>query len=100
MYAPISAEKQAARQAALEAEVAALESKLGAGVDADAIVKKHIKLLHKYNEAKDATQVYSHRKGAQPSILPPKDAHVLQLATLKETTIRQIHEDWDLRDAD
>jgi hypothetical protein len=25
--------------------------------DADAIVKKHIKLLHRYNEAKDATQV-------------------------------------------
>nr|GAT49915.1 predicted protein [Mycena chlorophos] len=100
MYAPISAEKQAARQAALETEVAALESKLGAGVDADAIVKKHIKLLHKYNEAKDATQILI-GKVLKPQYSPQRcDAHVLQLATLKETTIRQIHEDWDLRDAD
>ena len=28
-----------------------------ADVDAEKIVKKHIKLLHRYNEAKDATQV-------------------------------------------
>jgi hypothetical protein len=28
-------------------------------VDADTIVKKHIKLLHEYNEAKDAAQVRS-----------------------------------------
>lgn len=27
------------------------------GVDPDKIVSKHIKLLHRYNEAKDATQV-------------------------------------------
>ncbi|KAJ7838780.1 hypothetical protein B0H14DRAFT_2788664 [Mycena olivaceomarginata] len=37
--------------------------------DAHVIVKKHIKLLHRYNDSKDATQ----------------------LATLRETTVRQIH---------
>ncbi|KAJ7819932.1 hypothetical protein B0H14DRAFT_2834995 [Mycena olivaceomarginata] len=42
--------------------------------DADVIMKKHIKLLHKYNESKDVTR----------------------LATLKETTVRQIHGDMDL----
>ena len=27
------------------------------GVDAEEIVKRHIKLLHRYNETKDATQI-------------------------------------------
>ncbi|KAG2135664.1 hypothetical protein BD769DRAFT_1441430 [Suillus cothurnatus] len=43
---------------------------------ADTIVSRHINLLHCYNEAKDATQ----------------------LAVLKETTVRQIHNDMDLLD--
>ncbi|KAJ6541724.1 DNA repair protein, partial [Mycena capillaripes] len=51
--------------------------------DAEAIVKKHIQLLHRYNEAKDATQIL-----------------IGKLATLKETTVRQIHDDLDLRDDD
>ncbi|KAF7347289.1 hypothetical protein MVEN_01484200 [Mycena venus] len=83
MYAPISAQKQEARMAALQAEVASLEKELGEHEDADAIVKKHIKLLHRYNEAKDATQIL-----------------IGKLATLKETTVRQIHDDLDLRDGD
>jgi hypothetical protein len=29
-------------------------------VDADKMVKTHIKLLHQYNEAKDAAQVFVH----------------------------------------
>ncbi|KAJ7045095.1 DNA repair protein [Mycena alexandri] len=83
MHAPISAKKQEARVAALQAEVESLEKELGEHEDAEAIVKKHIKLLHRYNEAKDATQILIGR-----------------LATLKETTIRQIHDDLDLRDSD
>ncbi|KAJ7919357.1 DNA repair protein [Mycena leptocephala] len=83
MHAPISAKKQEARIAALQAEVESLEKELGEHEDADAIVKKHIKLLHRYNEAKDATQILIGR-----------------LATLKETTVRQIHDDLDLRDSD
>lgn len=66
-----------ARAAALEAEIAELQSKLGECVriysflsrfliearahfrckNAEKIVNEHIKLLHRYNEAKDATQV-------------------------------------------
>ncbi|KAJ7605037.1 DNA repair protein [Mycena polygramma] len=83
MHAPISAKKQEARLAALQAEVESLEKELGEHEDADAIVKKHIKLLHRYNEAKDATQTL-----------------IGKLATLKETTVRQIHDDLDLRDSD
>ncbi|KAJ7157233.1 DNA repair protein [Mycena filopes] len=83
MHAPISAKKQEARVAALQAEVESLQKELGAHEDADAIVKKHIKLLHRYNEAKDATQIL-----------------IGKLATLKETTVRQIHDDLELRDSD
>ncbi|KAJ6489621.1 DNA repair protein [Mycena vitilis] len=83
MHAPISAKKQEARLAALQAEVESLEKELGEHEDAEAIVKKHIKLLHRYNEAKDATQIL-----------------IGKLATLKETTVRQIHDDLDLRDSD
>ncbi|TFK60817.1 Swi5-domain-containing protein, partial [Pluteus cervinus] len=47
--------------------------------DADAIVKRHIHLLHRYNEAKDAAQILIGR-----------------LATLRQTTVRQIHDEWGL----
>ncbi|KAJ7062894.1 DNA repair protein [Mycena amicta] len=86
MYAPFSAEKQGAHQAAIQFELDVLQkqlAQLGADLDADAIVKHHIKLLHKYNEAKDATQIL-----------------IGKLATLKETTIRKIHEDYNLRGED
>ncbi|KAJ7292687.1 Swi5-domain-containing protein [Mycena rebaudengoi] len=76
-------QKQEARAAALQAEIDALQQELGEDQDAEAIAKKHIKLLHKYNEAKDATQILIGR-----------------LATLKETTVRQIHDDLDLKDSD
>ncbi|KAF8507863.1 hypothetical protein JB92DRAFT_2956662 [Gautieria morchelliformis] len=36
--------------------VAELQSELGEHEDAEKIVNDHIKLLHRYNEAKDATQ--------------------------------------------
>ncbi|CAK5264005.1 unnamed protein product [Mycena citricolor] len=74
---------QEARCAALKAEIASLEAELGASADAEAIVKNHIRLLHRYNEAKDATQILIGR-----------------LAALRQSTIRQIHEDLDLRDSD
>ncbi|KAG5643554.1 hypothetical protein DXG03_000695, partial [Asterophora parasitica] len=54
---------QEARLAAIQTEVDDLQRKLGFATmkmeheDAEAIVKTHIKLLHRYNEAKDATQV-------------------------------------------
>ncbi|KAJ7686864.1 DNA repair protein [Mycena rosella] len=83
MHAPISAKKQEARIAALQAEVESLQKELGENKDAEAITKKHIKLLHCYNEAKDATQLL-----------------IGKLATLKETTVRQIHDELDLRDSD
>ncbi|KAJ7194758.1 DNA repair protein [Mycena pura] len=81
MHAAISAEKQEARVAALRAEIESLETEFGRGDDAEAIVKKHIKLLHRYNEAKDATQIL-----------------IGKLAAQRETTIRQIHEDLELLD--
>ncbi|KAG5715896.1 hypothetical protein E4T56_gene20149 [Termitomyces sp. T112] len=83
MHATISAKAQEARLATLEAEVKDLQEKLGAHEDAEKIVQRHIKLLHQYNEAKDATQILIGR-----------------LAVLKGTTIRQIHEDLGLDGSD
>ncbi|KAI0290541.1 DNA repair protein [Multifurca ochricompacta] len=51
--------------------------------DAQKIVSRHIKLLHRYNEAKDAAQII-----------------IGKLAVQKKTTIRQIHEDYGLTDDD
>ncbi|KAL1745952.1 hypothetical protein HDZ31DRAFT_81552 [Schizophyllum fasciatum] len=99
MLANTSAKKTEARVAELEAEVARLQAELGADVDAERIVKKHIKLLHKYNEAKDATQVLIGRVIASRCMSNMYLTH-FQLANLKDTTIKQIHEDYDLTDAD
>ncbi|KAI0321249.1 hypothetical protein OF83DRAFT_1051548, partial [Amylostereum chailletii] len=73
---------QEARAAALQAEIDELQKvfQTEEGEDADKIVSKHIKLLHRYNEAKDATRV--------------------RLASHKQTTIRQVHEDLGLEDKD
>ncbi|KII94256.1 hypothetical protein PLICRDRAFT_171915 [Plicaturopsis crispa FD-325 SS-3] len=79
MHAATSAKKQEARVAALEAEVAELQKTLGEGQDAEKIASTHIKLLHRYNEAKDATQILIGR-----------------LATLKGSTVKQIHLDLEL----
>ncbi|KAM6498719.1 hypothetical protein JOM56_006667 [Amanita muscaria] len=57
MHATISAKKQEARLTALQVEIEALQKELREGEDAEQIVKKHISLLHRYNEAKDATQI-------------------------------------------
>jgi len=78
-----SLQKQEERIAALQAEIETLQRELGEGVDAEAIVKRQINLLHRYNEAKDATQILIGR-----------------LATIKQTTVRQIHNDMDLKDTD
>ncbi|TEB32357.1 hypothetical protein FA13DRAFT_1790683 [Coprinellus micaceus] len=82
MHASVSAKKQQEKVAELEAEVERLQLLLG-DRDADAIVKNHIKLLHQYNEVKDATQILIGR-----------------LAAWTETTIRQVHKDYDLEDED
>ncbi|KIL71480.1 hypothetical protein M378DRAFT_65162 [Amanita muscaria Koide BX008] len=83
MHATISAKKQEARLTALQVEIEALQKELREGEDAEQIVKKHISLLHRYNEAKDATQILIGR-----------------LAAIKQTTVRQIHEDLDLKNTD
>ncbi|KAI9452166.1 hypothetical protein F5148DRAFT_521117 [Russula earlei] len=57
MHARTSATEREARISELEAEVAELQKELGIGVHAQQIVSRHIKLLHRYNEAKDATQI-------------------------------------------
>ncbi|KAJ3809605.1 DNA repair protein [Lentinula lateritia] len=79
MHARVSQQMQEARITQLEAEVNRLQQELGQDEDAEKIVNKHIKLLHRYNEAKDAAQMLIGR-----------------LANLKETTVRQIHNDLDL----
>ncbi|KAK0466240.1 DNA repair protein [Desarmillaria tabescens] len=83
MHVAFSAKKQEARITALEAEVENLKRELGENEDADSIVKRHIKLLHQYNESKDAAQIL-----------------IGKLALLKEVTITQIHVDLDLPTGD
>ncbi|KAF5351367.1 hypothetical protein D9758_008050 [Tetrapyrgos nigripes] len=83
MHARISASKQQARVAALQEEVESLQRELGEKEDAEKIVQRHIKLLHQYNEAKDAAQVLIGR-----------------LAALKGSTVRQIHKDLELPERD
>jgi len=79
MHASTSPEKQAEHIAALQTEINALQMTLGVNEDSEKIVSKHIKLLHQYNESKDATQILIGR-----------------LATLKQTTVKQIHIDLQL----
>ncbi|TDL26398.1 Swi5-domain-containing protein [Rickenella mellea] len=69
---------QKAHIESLETEIATLQAELG-DEDAEKVVKKHIKLLHEYNEAKDATQILIGR-----------------LAAHKETTVKQLHVDYGL----
>ncbi|PIL31217.1 hypothetical protein GSI_05915 [Ganoderma sinense ZZ0214-1] len=79
----MSAKAQQARIEALQAEVKELQKVLGEDENAEKIVSRHIKLLHRYNEAKDATQIL-----------------IGKLATYRQTTIRKIHEDYGLTDQD
>ncbi|KAI0280532.1 hypothetical protein BGY98DRAFT_914655 [Russula aff. rugulosa BPL654] len=85
MHARTSTKEREARISELEAEVAELQKELGLGEDAQQIVSRHIKLLHRYNEAKDATQV---------------PLYALLSYIHKQTTIRQTHEDYGLTDDD
>ncbi|KAF8529553.1 DNA repair protein [Hysterangium stoloniferum] len=64
---------------ALEAEIRELQTKLGEGEDAEKIVNGYIKLLHQYNEAKDATQLL-----------------IGKLAAIRQVTVRELHEDYGL----
>ncbi|KAJ8501645.1 hypothetical protein ONZ45_g12062 [Pleurotus djamor] len=83
MYNSTCPKKQEARAAELQREMADLQKRLGDGVDAEEIVKRHIRLLHDYNEAKDAAQILIGR-----------------LANMRETTVRQIHEEMGLETTD
>ncbi|KAI9446015.1 DNA repair protein [Lactarius indigo] len=79
MHARTSAKEREARILELESEIDELQKELGPGEDAQQVVSRHIKLLHRYNEAKDAAQII-----------------IGKLAAHKQTTIRQIHEDYGL----
>ncbi|KAI0284836.1 hypothetical protein BC826DRAFT_1053766 [Russula brevipes] len=57
MHARTSTKEREARISKLEAEIAELQKELGLGEEAQKVVSRHIKLLHRYNEAKDATQI-------------------------------------------
>lgn len=102
MHARTSAKEREARILELESEIVELQKELGwvniaypilcaigdtlprrPGEDAQQIVSRHIKLLHRYNEAKDAAQII-----------------IGKLAAHKQTTIRQIHEDYGLANDD
>ncbi|EJT47075.1 hypothetical protein A1Q1_04184 [Trichosporon asahii var. asahii CBS 2479] len=63
----------------LQAEVARLEAELGPDCDADAIVQRHIRLLHTYNEIKDGTQ-----------------ALIGKYANLTNMTVTAVHQELDL----
>ncbi|TCD64745.1 swi5-like zinc finger protein [Steccherinum ochraceum] len=79
----MSNQHRQARIAALEQEVAELQKVLGEGQNADEIVSKHIKLLHRYNEAKDATQIL-----------------IGKLAMHRGSTIKEVHEEYGLLPTD
>ncbi|KAI8981295.1 DNA repair protein [Trametes punicea] len=83
MHKKTSAKAQQARIEALQAEIAELQKSLGENENAEQIVSRHIKLLHRYNEAKDAAQIL-----------------IGKLAAYRQTTIRQIHSDYGLTDDD
>jgi len=83
MHVSTSTKKQQERIAALQAEVDELQQKLGESEDAGNLVSRHIKLLHRYNEAKDAAQILMGR-----------------LVATRQTTIRQIHKDYGLTQDD
>ncbi|KAH8094698.1 DNA repair protein [Cristinia sonorae] len=83
MHSAMSTQQKQARIAALQQEVSELQKIFGEDENADECVSRHIKLLHQYNEAKDAAQIL-----------------IGKLATYRGTTIRQIHEDYGLTDED
>ncbi|KAL5639280.1 hypothetical protein ACGC1H_006702 [Rhizoctonia solani] len=62
----------------LQRDIDTLQKLLG-DEDPQKIVDRHIKLLHMYNESKDAAQVILGR-----------------LAAIKQTTVAKIHEEYDL----
>ncbi|OJT08333.1 hypothetical protein TRAPUB_785 [Trametes pubescens] len=83
MHARTSGKAQQARIEAIQAEIYELQTVLGEDEDAAQIVSRHIKLLHQYNEAKDATQIL-----------------IGKLASYRQATIRQVHNDYGLADDD
>ncbi|PIL31210.1 hypothetical protein GSI_05908 [Ganoderma sinense ZZ0214-1] len=81
--APDASSPSPKRPPALQAEIKELQNLLGEGENAEKIVSRHIKLLHRYNETKDATQIL-----------------IGKLTTYRQTTIRKMHEDYGLTDDD
>ncbi|KAI0348331.1 hypothetical protein BDW22DRAFT_72539 [Trametopsis cervina] len=83
MHASTSVKQQQARIQALQQEAVELQAKLGNDEDADQIVSTHIKLLHQYNETKDAAQILIGR-----------------LAAHRGLTIREVHSEFGLSETD
>ncbi|KAG1742771.1 uncharacterized protein EDB91DRAFT_1247577 [Suillus paluster] len=93
MHAATSAKKQKEYIDKLEAEIDILQKRIGEDESAEAIVSRHISLLHRYNEAKDAAQLMLCVED-----IDRKGIKLYELAASKETTVRQIHIDMDLMD--
>lgn len=60
--------------------------------DADAIVQRHIRLLHTYNEIKDGAQALIGRVGEDAQA----DADTRQYALLTNTTVTGVHRELGL----
>ncbi|ORX38040.1 hypothetical protein BD324DRAFT_650574 [Kockovaella imperatae] len=68
----------AERAAELEKEIERLEAELS-GEDPQAIINRHIRRLHRYNEIKDGTQ-----------------SLIAKYAVMTNQTVRQVHEELEL----
>jgi hypothetical protein len=66
------------------------------GDDPEKIIERHIKLLHDYNESKDAAQVLLDVMHDTHMILTPPQALMGKLAVIHGTTVRQLHEKFGL----
>ncbi|THH11608.1 hypothetical protein EW145_g548 [Phellinidium pouzarii] len=91
------AQDETARLAALQAEIDCLQTDVEFDEEeAEKIVERHIKLLHDYNEAKDAAQLMIGKVTIKPPASQMVGANHSQLAVHKEITVKQLHEDYGL----
>lgn len=81
------------RVALLQKEIARLEAQLPPGVDADAVVQRHIKLLHSYNEIKDGAQALIGKASGVDSTTCLSHT---QYAVLTHTTVTAVHRELGL----
>ncbi|CAE6422919.1 unnamed protein product [Rhizoctonia solani] len=82
----------------LQKDIDTLQKLLG-DEDPQKIVDRHIKLLHMYNESKDAAQIVDRHIKLLHMYNESKDAAQVilgRLATIKQTTVAKMHEEYDL----